>query len=119
MTTFKKFLVYMFGGAILGMVAASLLGLSFIPWYNAPGSGAQSMLDSNAFARNVIQSFIQGQLIGAGVGSVLMLMLGITLHRSSAKKAAAQSALSASAGPLGGSASAATKAAVKDGPAPM
>jgi hypothetical protein len=115
--TFKKFLVYMFGGAILGMVSASLLGLSFIPWYNAPGSGAQSMVDSNAFARTVIQSFIQGQLIGAGVGAVLMLVLGITLHRASAKKAAAQGALSSSAGPVGSAVSA--KAPVKDTPAPM
>ena len=119
MATFKKFLVYMFGGAILGMVIASLLGLWVIPWYNAPSSGAQSMLDINAFARTVIQSFIQGQLIGAGVGAVLLLMVGIALHRSGTKKAAAQAALSASAGPVGNASGTGTKAPVKDSPAPM
>lgn len=115
MATFKKFLVYMFGGAILGMIIASLIGLWVIPWYNAPGSGAQSMLDINAFARTVIQSFIQGQLIGAGVGAVLMLAVGIAVHRSSAKKAAAQASLSASAGPM----SSATKTPVKDSTSAM
>ena len=119
MATFKKLLAFMFGGAILGVVAASLLGLSAIPWYNAPGGGAQSVVDPTLFARSVIQSFIQGQLIGAGVGAVLLLIVGIVLHRSSSKKAAERAALAASsAGQLPG-ASAAAKTPVKDGPPPM
>ena len=111
MATIKRFLAYMLGGAILGAVIASLIGLWVIPWYNSPGEGAPMVFNLAPFAKHVTESVLQGQLVGAGIGAVLLLVLGIVIHRSRAKKAEALAAAS--------TVDAQVKAPEKVPPAPM
>ncbi|MHB8872105.1 MAG: hypothetical protein ACYC8T_00315 [Myxococcaceae bacterium] len=117
MATLKKFLAYMLGGAILGAVVASLIGPGVISWYNSPGYAAPPGFDLAPFARHVTQTLIQAQLVGAGIGAMLLLVFGIAIHRSRGKKAE-QAALSATAS-TAVAAPVPARPAVKDGPPPM
>ncbi len=118
MATLKKLLVYMLGGAVLGVVVATFIGLSFIPWYNEGGSGAQTMLVNPAvFARSVLHSMLQAQLFGAGAGAVLLLVVGVLVHRMKAQKAAGQALPASASGPVAPAPTAASPA--KPAPPPM
>jgi hypothetical protein len=81
----KSLLAYLLSGAFVGAIVASLLGLWLIPWYNTPGEGMQSVVDSAAFSKHLLRSFVQTQLIGAGVGALVFLIFAVLLRRARTK----------------------------------
>lgn len=82
MTTFRTLLNFVLCGTLLGAAVATLLLRSFIPWYNTPGQGVtQSICDYAVVARSNIDDVIKGQLIGAIIGAVAFLVIGILVHR--------------------------------------
>jgi hypothetical protein len=81
-TTFRTLLNFILCGALLGIVISTLLLRSFIPWYNTPGQGVtQSICDYAVVAKSNIDDVIQGQLIGALIGAVAFLVIGVVVHR--------------------------------------
>ncbi len=78
MTAFKRVLVLILVGAVLGDVVATLLARSLITWYWTPGSltrSAQQLCTVDDF-RNIISSLIKYQLIGALVGALVFAVAG-------------------------------------------
>lgn len=92
MQTLKKLLIYSVVGALLGGVAASLVAPGLIAWYNEPGSGVPKEFNLAPFAQRIMASLIEAQAIGMGLGAVLMLLLGILLHRAGADRRKAREA---------------------------
>ena len=91
MATLKKYLAYMLGGAILGAVISSLLAPGLISWYHDPGAGVPPGYDLSPFARRITSDLLRAQLIGAAVGAVLLLILGLLLARGRSTPAATMS----------------------------
>jgi hypothetical protein len=81
MPTFKKLLAFMLGGSILGAVVASLIAPGMITWYNEPGFGTPAGFNLGPFAEAVTRSLLRAQLIGAVLGALLLLALGVVLNR--------------------------------------
>jgi hypothetical protein len=81
-TNFRSLLNFMMCGTLLGVAISTLLLRSFIPWYNTPGQGVtQSICDYAVVARSNIDDVIKGQLIGALIGAITFLVIGIVVHR--------------------------------------
>jgi uncharacterized membrane protein YeaQ/YmgE (transglycosylase-associated protein family) len=85
---FKRILTYMLVGAVLGAVAASFLVPPILGWYNEPGKIAhggndvQTLCNVPELIHYATHRLLIGQLVGAGIGAVLFLLLGLTLRRS-------------------------------------
>lgn len=87
MNIFRPLLSFVMCGTLLGVVISTLLLRSFIPWYNTPGQGVtQSICDYAVVARSNIDDVIKGQLIGALIGTVAFLIIGIIIHRRRAQR---------------------------------
>jgi hypothetical protein len=96
MAILRRVLVLLSVGALLGSVVGTLIARSFIPWYESPGSamqGAQALINLPVVVRATIDSVIRYQLIGAGVGGLLVMTAGLVGARVMARrKADAQAA---------------------------
>jgi hypothetical protein len=69
-------------GAVLGAVAATFVLPGTMVWYNSPGGTGQAALCPCAdTAHNAISQLIRGQVIGAIVGAVVFLVIGILWMR--------------------------------------
>jgi len=82
----KTILLWVMAGAILGAVVASFVVPPMLSWYNEPGSispgnQVQTLCNLPELIRYTSARLIRGQLIGAGVGAVLFLLLGVMLGR--------------------------------------
>jgi hypothetical protein len=83
----KSALVWSMVGAILGAVVASFIVPPMLSWYNEPGAisqggqQVQTLCNLPELIRYTSARLLRGQLIGAGVGGVLFLLLGIMLGR--------------------------------------
>lgn len=75
MATLRLLLNFMVGGALIGVLAVSLLGPKYIAWDNTPGSGATAMCICSEVALQGAQRMISYQMtycaVGAGVGAVV------------------------------------------------
>jgi hypothetical protein len=85
----KRVFVYMLVGAVLGAVAASFLVPPILGWYNEPGQishggEVQTLCNVPELIRYATKRLMIGQLIGAGVGAVLFMLLGLTTGRRAA-----------------------------------
>lgn len=80
-------------GAVLGHAVATLIAPGFITWYVTPGGTGTSQVICNTaeMARDIFSSLIRAQLIGAAVGAVGFIVLGILVVRARAARAAASS----------------------------
>lgn len=88
MTQVKRVLVYVLLGAIIGEVVATFISPALISWWNTPGAGAsQTICDYPAIFRHAIDMLIRAQLIGAGVGAAVFLVVGILIARATARRA--------------------------------
>jgi hypothetical protein len=82
----KTLLLWVMAGAIVGAVVASFVVPPMLSWYNEPGSispgnQVQTLCNLPELIRYTSARLIRGQLIGAGVGAVLFLLLGVMLGR--------------------------------------
>jgi hypothetical protein len=84
----KRLLGWAAGGAVLGLVIASLVGRSWLEWYNAPGAGV-ALIDTAVCTRDANSRLFRYQATGAAIGAVSFLVLGIviTLRRRPAPPA--------------------------------
>jgi hypothetical protein len=80
MNALKTFLVWFFLGALLGVIAASLVAPGMLAWNNTPGEG-QALCDCVKVTRSTSTDLIKAQLISGIVGAVLFLGLGALLSR--------------------------------------
>lgn len=82
----KTTLILVLGCALAGVVVASLLVPPALAWYTSPGGlpqGGQisAVVQIPEVIRYATTSLIRGQLIGAGIGAAVGLILGIMAVR--------------------------------------
>jgi hypothetical protein len=81
-----KLLVFVLGGAIVGIIVASLIVPPALSWYTAPGglpqgTQIQALVQIPDVIRYATGRLLRGQLIGATVGGLLGLAIGVLLMR--------------------------------------
>ncbi|MBX5480628.1 MAG: hypothetical protein IRZ16_02085 [Myxococcaceae bacterium] len=96
MAIVRRLLLFLAIGALVGVVIASFTAMQTIPWYNTAGSG-QALCNCLETARDATQAVIRWQLIGAAIGGVAFLILGIVLTVRGRNRRRMQSEPSASA----------------------
>src|SRR4051794_31716249 len=79
MGALKKVLGWVFGGAIVGVLVASMSVHSYLPWYNQPGQGEQTLCDMRMVTQRILQTVFHAQLVGAAIGAGVGLIIGIFL----------------------------------------
>jgi hypothetical protein len=82
----KNVLIFVLGGALLGIVIASLIVPPALSWYTAPGGlpqGAQiqALVQIPEVIKYSTGRLIRGQLIGAAIGAMIGLGIGIFFGR--------------------------------------
>lgn len=81
MNTFKTLLLFTLAGALLGAGIASFVAPGWLVWYNTPANGAQAICDIATITHDTLSKFLRAQLIGASIGAVLLLVVGVLLGR--------------------------------------
>ncbi len=80
---------FMVAGALLGVLAVSLVGPKYISWDNTVGSGASAMCICQEVAFQGAQRMISFQMTGCAVGAGLGAALGIAFAVMRRKSAVA------------------------------
>jgi hypothetical protein len=80
----KTTVILMLLGALIGIVLASYIVPPALSWYTAPGglpqgTQIQALVQIPDVIKYATGRLIRGQLIGAGIGAVAGLALGITI----------------------------------------
>ena len=79
-------LIFVLGGALLGVVVASYIVPPALSWYSAPGglpqgTQIQAMVEIPEVIRYATGKLIRWQSIGGGIGAVVGLVMGIVMVR--------------------------------------
>lgn len=80
MSIFKKLLVFALIGALVGDIAAMVIAPSMLAWYETPGD-TSALCNCLVTVRSTTAHFVRAQAIGAGVGLVILLVIGIFVVR--------------------------------------
>ena len=88
MSATRTILDFTITGAILGVIVASLVVPPVLGWYNTPGNiGAgkpiETLCNVPELIRYATRHLIEGQLIGAAIGAVVLLPIGVRRSRRS------------------------------------
>ena len=92
----RNILIFVLLGAILGAIAASLIVPATLSWYNEAGflsqpggTQVQALVNIPQLIKYATSRLIRGQLIGAGIGAGLFLIVGLvaTARRKPARVA--------------------------------
>ena len=86
--TTKRFAAIALAGAIVGVILASIIAPSFITWYNTPGSAQGAMCGCAQLASEVTSRLLWSQFVGALLGAVLFIVVGVLVVRSRRAKGA-------------------------------
>ena len=83
--TVSMTVILMLVGALIGIVAASIIVPPALAWYTAPGglpqgTQIQALVQIPQVIRYATGRLIHGQLIGAAIGATLGLVLGLLMH---------------------------------------
>ncbi|MFP2912239.1 hypothetical protein ACLESD_45900 [Pyxidicoccus sp. 3LFB2] len=92
MNVAKTLLNFVLAGALLGIVVASWMGPAFLGWYNETPFATQTMCNLPEVIQRTTSSLLSYQAIGAGAGSLVMLVLGILFVRRASRRARAAGA---------------------------
>jgi len=90
----KSILIWILAGALLGAAAASVIVPPMLSWYNEAGyqpQGGQpaAMVNLPQVVKYATSRLIRGQAIGAGVGAIVFLAIGLAVGGKSRRRAAA------------------------------
>jgi hypothetical protein len=90
----KTTLIFVLLGALVGIAVASLVVPPALAWYTEPGGlpkGAQvqALVQIPEVIRYTTSKLLWGQMVGAGIGAVIGLALGIVVVRSGHARGAA------------------------------
>jgi hypothetical protein len=82
----KSLLLWILVGALVGIAAASVIVPPMLSWYNEAGylsQGGQptTVVKLPEVVRYATSKLIRGQAIGAAIGAVVFLALGLVLRR--------------------------------------
>jgi hypothetical protein len=85
----KTVLLFLLTFALLGIVVASLIAPGLYAWWATPGTGGtQELVSRVVVIREATSSLMKAQAIGAGVGALIGLVVGIITVRALAGRAA-------------------------------
>ncbi|WP_163997648.1 hypothetical protein [Pyxidicoccus caerfyrddinensis] len=90
MNTAKTLFNFVLAGALLGIVVASLVGPAFLGWYNETPFATQTVCNLPQVIRGTTSSLLTYQAIGAGIGALVMLILGVLFVRRAGRRAREQ-----------------------------
>lgn len=87
----KTVVIFMLGGALLGIAVASLVVPPALAWYSSPGGlpqGAQiqAIVQISEVIRYSTSKLIQWQLVGAAIGAAAGITAGVLYNRKSKPK---------------------------------
>lgn len=74
MSLVRRLLFALFFGALVGVVVATPIAASMIPWYNTPATG-QALCSCAETAHVVVWQLVRWQVIGAVIGAVVFMIL--------------------------------------------
>jgi hypothetical protein len=82
----KTVTIFVLAGALLGVVAASLIAPSALSWYATPGglpegTQIQALVQVEEVIKYATGKLIRAQTIGGGIGAVVGLIAGIAAIR--------------------------------------
>jgi len=89
MAVFKRVLLFLLAGAVVGALVGTVIARKFVPWYWTPGNvgqGTQQLCNLPQVVLGTIDTLVQYQLIGALVGAVVIAAGGGLLMRALAKR---------------------------------
>ncbi|MCP3065477.1 hypothetical protein LXT21_42610 [Myxococcus sp. K38C18041901] len=87
MNAAKTLLNFVLLGTLLGVLVASWVGPNYLGWYNETPLATQTMCNLPEVIRNVTTDLIHYQTIGAGVGALVFLVLGVLFVLRANRKA--------------------------------
>jgi hypothetical protein len=67
-------------GGVLGIVIAMLVAPSAVTWFQTPGTGT-ALCNCADVAKQAAKALIEAELIGAGVGALVLAVVGELLYR--------------------------------------
>ncbi|MGE5414651.1 MAG: hypothetical protein ACM3NW_10775 [Syntrophomonadaceae bacterium] len=93
----KTLFIWLLAGALLGGVAASFIVPPMLSWYNEAGylsQGGQpaAVVNLPNVVRYATDRLIRGQAIGAGIGAVVFIAIGLAVGGRSRRRANAAAA---------------------------
>jgi hypothetical protein len=77
MNAFRKLLLWVTSGGLLGALLGSLLGQFFVPKFNAPISGVYAQCDCASVTLGTAAAMFKWNLIGLLLGALVGLVLGL------------------------------------------
>ncbi|WP_342378224.1 hypothetical protein NVS55_02610 [Myxococcus stipitatus] len=87
MNAAKTLLNFVLSGTLLGVLVASWAGPHFIGWYNETPLATQTMCNLPKVVHEVTSTLLTWQMVGAGIGAVVFLVLGILFSVRANRKA--------------------------------
>jgi hypothetical protein len=87
MATVNRLIGWLSAGALLGLMAASLLAPSYLGWDNTAASGT-ALCECSKVTRDTASRLLGMQAESAAIGGVLFLIVGIALVVRARNKAA-------------------------------
>lgn len=91
MASVKTIVLFVLVGAILGVIVVDFIAPGAIAWDHTPASG-QALCNCGEVSHSVAMSMIKWQGIGAAIGGVGFLVLGILFEVRQRKKTPAATA---------------------------
>jgi hypothetical protein len=86
MAFFRLLLSCAVGGALVGVLAVSLVGPKYIAWDNTPGSGTSAMCLCQEVARQGADRIIAYQMTGAAAGALTGAAVAVAIATLRRKK---------------------------------
>ena len=86
MDKFKTVLIFMLVGALLGIGVAALTVPHYVAWNNSAPMAQMTQCNLPEVIASTSSQLVHGQLIGAGVGALLFLVLGVVFIQVRKKK---------------------------------
>ena len=91
MASVKTVVLFLLVGAVLGVVVMDFIAPAAIAWDHTPRSG-QALCNCGELAHSVATELIKWQAIGAAIGGIGLMVLGILWEVRQRKKAPAAAA---------------------------